>query len=435
MKKPLLFIVAGLISVSGFSQAEYCGKVVGGYVPDWISNPPINYDQLTHAYFAFIGSDNSGNLCTYENSSGSTVVKGKFEDRPEIMATWNDFLAKTTAAKCKKIISIGGYGCDNFMNAMVSGGNTSKFVTNIMNFVDTYKLDGVDLDWEDLADATQGNNYKTLLTALSTALKDKKKLLFATVVIGYRVPNFPQSDIASKVDYVQLMAYDQTATWDSSPFGNHSTVADVNTGISKWSQVAGNKIVVGVPFYGYQQKNSGGNKTADWTWNAFYTKYQQDVDNFPVPGTSETIGLNGTATIKDKTAIGYGKGGVMVWEMTQDLAYTHAKSLHLAMITKMKELCPNGHGNTTGINEVSSSVSNLHYNALLNQLEFAVTTTGKATITLSNMLGQNVFSKTIESSSAGIYNVSLSGVDLSNGIYVANVMIGNDSASAKIYVQ
>jgi len=438
MKKLLLLLVISSSAFVSSGQAVYCNKVIGGYVADWEDASNVNYNQLTHAYFAFIGSDASGNLCTYE-ASGATVVTGpSFENSPQILAKFNSFLDACTAAKTKKIISLGGYGCDPFMNSMVSSGNLNKFVTNLMAFVDKYKLDGIDIDWEDIADATQGANYGQLCDALRTATTAKGKLLIATVVTGYRAPNFPHAKVA-KCDFVQLMAYDQLATWSTSPAGNHSTIADANAGIAKWSGygIPASKIVLGLPFYGYQQANSGGSKTKDWTYRAFVAAYPNagDVDNFPVPGTSETIGLNGITTIKSKVDIGYNNLGVMVWEMTNDLPYTNPKSLHLAIAQEMKKLCPSGSGNPTGINEISNTVSSIYYNSQLNQINISITQQGKVKASMINLLGQELFSSNLGSVSAGDYNVGLGNVNLKSGVYIVSVTVNDETISSKIYVE
>ncbi len=438
MKKQLLtFLLCSCSITSVLSQAVYCNKVISGYIPSWRDASDVNYNELTHAFFAFIGSDASGTLCTYESSGSGTIVGPAIENSPSILNNFNQFLAACNASKTKKIISIGGYGCDPYMNAMVSGGNLTKFVTNLMDFVNKYNLDGIDIDWEDVADATQSANWGKLCDALRVQTTAKNKLLFATVGAGYRAPNFPHAKVAT-CDFVQLMAYDNTATWSSSPAGNHSTVADANDAITKWAGygVPKSKMIIGVPFYGYQQPNSGGLKTKDWTYKDFVAAYPSagDVDNFPVPGTSETIGLNGMTTIKAKTNIGYTQlSGTMVWEMTGDVQYTNPKSLHKAMMAEMLKLCPTGHGNNpVSVMERDGNGTKVFYNAWNHRLEISLNTQEQTMIRLSNLLGQEVFSENL-----GVINtasVSLDKVHLEEGIYLVSVYRHDQQSTFRVFI-
>ena len=442
-KKILPFVIASCSAVASFGQAVYCDKVIGGYVANWEDATNVNYNQLTHAFYAFIGSDAMGNLCTYEgNGTANATVMPKLEDRPAILATWNKFLDGCNAAKTKKIISIGGYGCDIHMNGMgASSTATANFVTQLMAFVDKYSLQGVDLDWEDVAPEHTAN-YRNVYNALRTACTAKGKLLICTVVTGYRAPNFPHNEMKS-ADFVQLMAYDQTATWPASPAGNHSTIAHANEGITKWAGfgIVKSKLVLGLPFYGYQQRNSvdgstNGAKTKDWTYKAFVAAYPSlgDVDNHNL-GT-ETIGLNGQTTIKAKTAIGYTDlKGVMVWEMTNDLPYTNAKSLHLAIIQKMKELCPSGTGNTTSIHDITGPVAISYYSSESSQVRVSIAKQGRVKVSLTTLLGQEVLARDLGSVSAGDYGVAIDKTVFKSGVYIVTVSVDEQQVNSKIYIE
>lgn len=48
----------------------------------------------------------------------------------------------------KVMAAIGGWALEGPFNAAVRGGQTDQFVANCVKFIDAYKLDGVDLDWE-----------------------------------------------------------------------------------------------------------------------------------------------------------------------------------------------------------------------------------------------------------------------------------------------
>ena len=159
------------------------------------------------------------------------------------------------------------------------------------------------------------------------------------------------------------------------------------------------------------------------------------MDDYSYSST-ETIGLNGQTTIKAKTAIGYNQlAGVMVWEMTNDIPYTNSKSLHLAIIQKMKELCPSGNGNTTDINEISAAVSNIYYNSQSNEVRVSIERAGSVKVSVANLLGQEVFASDLGTIAIGNYGISIDKAKINGGIYIVSVSLNNESVSAKIYVE
>lgn len=50
--------------------------------------------------------------------------------------------------KLKVMAAVGGWGLEQPFNAAVRGGQIDQFVNYCVSFVEAYKLDGLDLDWE-----------------------------------------------------------------------------------------------------------------------------------------------------------------------------------------------------------------------------------------------------------------------------------------------
>jgi chitinase len=137
------------------------------------------------------------------------------------------------------------------------------------------------------------------------------------------------------------MIYDQTATWSSSPFGNHASFDHFQAAEKYWVNrgFTKDKLVMGLPFYGYRfTSRNGGQGTS--------SKYSEIVAAFPSLSNSDdqTPGedlcfFNGPETIKKKTtyALENGFGGVMVWEMSQDCE--GGKSLQKAITEAFNAYC------------------------------------------------------------------------------------------------
>jgi hypothetical protein len=68
-------------------------------------------------------------------------------------------------------------------------------------------------------------------------------------------------------------------------------------------------------------------------------------------------------------------------------------------------------------------------------LNFEVATAGNVNITVSNMLGQNILSIVNQNSLPGKQSVTINTADLANGIYIVNVLNGNQKSSKKLVVK
>src|SRR6185369_17235365 len=115
------------------------------------------------------------------------------------------------ANNVKVLISVGGWnnGDDSAFRsfASTSSGRTT-FTNNIINFVNQYNLDGVDIDWEYPDAGTEPANYTSLMTQLSTEMHNRGKLLTCAVVGNDSTGDRVQSTVFSKVDSLNIMAYD-----------------------------------------------------------------------------------------------------------------------------------------------------------------------------------------------------------------------------------
>ena len=142
----------------------------------------------------------------------------------------------------KKIVSFGGWGYStepatyNILRNAMNPSNVDKFVTNIVNFLNSKGFDGVDIDWEypgvslssptyssynsltrhkapDIPGipaglVTDGPNYLTFLKKLRSKLPSGKSMSIAAPASYWYLKAFPISDMASQVDYIVFMTYD-----------------------------------------------------------------------------------------------------------------------------------------------------------------------------------------------------------------------------------
>ncbi|MBM2615627.1 ricin-type beta-trefoil lectin domain protein [Actinoplanes sp. LDG1-06] len=282
-----------------------------GYMPSWAGSvTSIQYSKLTHINYSFALPNANGTLQPIENTSKlqQLVTLGHQNNVKVSLAIggWND-------------------GNDSAFESLAAGSGTrTAFVTNVMNTVRQYGLDGVDIDWEYPDPGTSGNNYTALMQQLSTALHNEGKLLTAAVVSEGGTANGVQPAVFGYVDWLNIMAYD-----GGSPHANYDwAIASANFWKNRGLPKA--KTVLGVPFYS----------------RPGYLTYAQLVAQDPANANRDcTPGgecYNGLPTIRRKTQWAMANaGGIMNWELSQDA--TGANSL----VSAIYETVMGGGGPTT----------------------------------------------------------------------------------------
>ena len=223
----------------------------------------INAWKLTHINYAFgLVSD-----------SGEVVIR-----EPE--ASWD--LAQLQALKAKNprlklILSIGGWGADNFSDAALTAESRMRFALSAINVLKRYALDGIDLDWEYPGQPGPGikfrpedkENFTLMLQTLRTqldSLSDERRrtgdnryvLTIASSGDARYFENTEMSRLHPYLDWINIMTYDFAGAW--SPMtahhanlwpwksGGRSAVEYVKRHLD--AGIPPRKLVLGVPFYG-----------------------------------------------------------------------------------------------------------------------------------------------------------------------------------------
>jgi chitinase len=281
LKRALWSLLLLLASSPAFAQF----KVIG-YLPSWTGEvSSVQYSKLTHINYAFLLPNADGTLKAIENPT-----------------KLQSLVSTAHANNVKVLISVGGWLDGNpgvFVSIGNNAGYTSAFTTNLVNFISQYNLDGVDIDWEH-PDANSQNGYASVMQSLATQLHSRGKLLTTAVAGGTWAGPYIQASVLSNVDFLNIMAYDDTAP-------AHSTYSLASQSVSYWRGrgLPAAKTVLGVPFYG--QPNGV----------PFATLLAQGAD--PNADLFNGVGYNGIPTIKSKTNLAFDQGGgIMIWHLGQD---------------------------------------------------------------------------------------------------------------------
>jgi spore germination protein len=208
---------------------------------------------------------------------------------------------------------------------------TGRQVAAIVALVERNSYAGIDIDYENLQ-ARDRQVFTAFVTRLAAALHAKHKILsvalFAKVSdAGYAPRNVAQdyAAIGRVADQVRLMGYDRH--WSTSPPGPIAPVSWIRAVLRfAKSQIPAQKIILGIPFYGYDW---AGHHGASVTWmqavglaRAHHATIRYDVTQqapwfsyTDASGHRHTVWFENTDSTTAKLGLAQtaGIGGVYLW--------------------------------------------------------------------------------------------------------------------------
>lgn len=314
MKKVILSILVLMITLTSFSQDKHDFRIVGyvmqGNIPKLTGR---ELGMITHLCVAFINPDANGDLQFGPYIGNGNIGSGE--------APLSSAVSKAKKYGVKTSISLAGGGSlwgDKLMinryKTLMNDENRPMFVNKLVAFIDYNELDGIDIDIEgDVINEYLGDLMKDLS---DTCHKRGWEVTAAWPAQGMWADKVNDKALAN-VDYIYIMSYDNKGPWNPKDPGQHAPYDKSALDIEYYKKrnVKDSSIVLGVPFYGH-----------DFTTTPVITRIYPDILGLDKEAASkDQIGklwYNGQPTMKKKTqlAIDKGTGGVMVWEITQDIS-------------------------------------------------------------------------------------------------------------------
>ena len=304
------------------------GTFVVGYATYWDKAMP-DPTLLTHINYAF------------------AHIKSDFEslDVKEPDRLKNIVKLKTTHPKLKVLLSIGGWGAGNFSEMAASDAHRKKFAQNCLNAVTSYKLDGIDIDWEYPTSGDAGISYSpndkanfTLMLKELRAVLGSSKLL--TMASSSSASYIDWATAMPYLDFVNIMTYDM----GKPPYHNaalypsgmtksgDSHNCDGSVKLHNNKGVPLDRIVMGIPFFGHNgDKEVYFNRISYYCYDSSkgsgyaYTKAWDDVAKVPylVDNAGQfVLTYDNEESIRLKAEYVKQKGlrGAMYWSLEQDYA-------------------------------------------------------------------------------------------------------------------
>ena len=307
---------------------------VVGYFPTWrfTLTDKVDFCKLTHVNIAF----------------GNPMVDGTIQlSNPSAISNLEQVIntAKLQNSSIQFYISLaGGVLSDQEANTwksfLASSQDRPKLIDKIIEFVLENNLDGVDVDLE-WSHVTQG--YSDFVIELKKELSIHGKGMTAAFPSETKFSQISDQALAV-FDFINIMVYDYTGSWNPSQPGQHSSYNHAERGINYWKNIvgiAGEKLTLGVPFYGYNFLNS--TTVESFTYGSMVASNTSNSERDQVGNKY----YNGRPTIASKVKLAaQNLSGIMIWELGQDsfTEYSLLQTIHKTYTdlgVKTTELCGN----------------------------------------------------------------------------------------------
>lgn len=256
-------------------------KVIA-YMASWISWNASNVqpEKLTHINYAFALINNGKVTVTGDDDRNLKTLVGLKSKNPNL----------------KVLLSIGGGGAGGFSDAALSDASRTTFADSALQIVRTYKLDGLDVDWEYPGERSVDKQNFTLLLSkvrekLNAQSQSDGKPYLLTIAAGsdqWNIDGIELSKITPLLDWINLMTYDYAGDWNSETghltnlYGGYYN-ADGSVKLYNRNGVPMDKIVMGGTFYGrgwYGVRNTNHGLNQPATGGGFELDYKDIVSQY-----------------------------------------------------------------------------------------------------------------------------------------------------------
>lgn len=220
-------------------------------------------------------------------------------------------------------------------NVVADAGKRRLYAKQLADFAKKNGFGGIDLDWENPANATQWYNCALLISDLREELATDG-VSGISISIANAIHYMPASlEVCDQLDFLNNMSYDAG--------GEHSTLALMTGDIAKCqtnAKLPNYKIIAGLPFYSQETASN-----RDWNQGqgnnnilAAYPNISPSQNTFILPRTGKQHYFNGYNLIQQK--VKYVKdnkvGGIMIWAYDRDVPLSNQRSLARAISTILK---------------------------------------------------------------------------------------------------
>lgn len=370
LRSMFLIVFFSLVLVIISPTHIHAAPWVSGYYPGWTQSrmkpTDIDYSAVTHImHFAAIPKSD-GSLDTSQNMID-----------PYIAST----ISATHAAGKKILITLGGANSQNGFRVATTQANRTKLISSIVNFMKSNNYDGIDVDWEPLAD-TDSAQFTAFITELRAAMTQQQpgSLLTAAAMVETPQLYIPVKDMFDQINimtYVMSGPWEGWVTWHSAPlknggrtFSNGRPLPSVETAVKAYldAGISKTKLGIGTHFGGSiwsgggvtgprQSFTSGTTVNADTPYYTIMDTYHQAQNyHYDTEADAAYLSINSAQDANDKfisydnaesiaKKISYLKtaqlGGIIIWELNQGYFPNAAVGQRDPLLKALKEAIGN----------------------------------------------------------------------------------------------
>jgi len=263
------------------SEQKELSAAVFGYLPYWeYDSAPqyFQYDLLSHiACFDFGVSITDGSI---SNPSGWP---------------WTSMINDAHTNGVKVIMCVIEFDNDDIHTIITNTAVKNNFFANVKLTIETYNLNGVNIDFEGLYYDDRANNINPFMSELTdyihTNIGSDQEVSFAGPAVNWGSWDLP--GLASACDYIFIMGYGYwwsgsstagpTSPLEGSSYNITKTLTNSSSGYGTVTQNNPEKIILGIPYYGRKWETDDGNKGSSTNTSSAYS-YKYAVNKYSTYG-------------------------------------------------------------------------------------------------------------------------------------------------------
>ncbi|KAG1054949.1 hypothetical protein G6F43_003063 [Rhizopus delemar] len=314
------------------------------YIVDWDLPRTIYWDKLDHVSYAFAVPNKEGDLNGFNKTQLNQVVKEAHHHGKGVS------------------LAIGGWTGSIYFSSLVrTEASRKSFATKLINAVEEYDLNGLNIDWEypndprgifcNRRNPQDTSNFLALIQLLRETLDKKypkEHKIITAAVSTYTFKDDKQNSIktlddgwSKYMDAFYIMAYDLNGIFSQNSSANApleiSNMTNPTTSgaaaVQSWisAGIPSNKIYLGVPFYGYTHKTTAEINLETGIHVPFDRKIPQikgdSYDDFaadPCPGANRSFsGEIQWRTIEQRGIDRNASGWATFWDSTSQTPFAY----------------------------------------------------------------------------------------------------------------
>ncbi len=415
-------------------------KAVFGYLPYWeYQTAPqyLQYDLLSHiAAFEF------------PVSADGTVTYPSYWP-------WTDVINAAHANGVKMIMCTTNFDTDEIHTLLTNASSKDNFFSNIKSIIESYSLQGVNVDFENIATDDRGALLNSFISDLTTYIHSElpgSEVSFAGPAVNWG--GWDLSGLAASCDYIFIMGYDFYGSWSSTsgpcaPLtgGSHNVTNTVEVQYGEITENNPEKLILGVPYYGTRWQTES---SEPYATVLEYINHPRYSDAWPQSATYGLLWDNQSQTpwyayqdngdwkqvwFDTDTSLGlkydlsenHNLRGVGMWALGYDGSYP-----------ELWEELRRRYGQPSALNGPSFQEQTFElFQNFPNPFNpytvfsYRLKTKSEIRLTIYNNLGQRVATLAKGTEWAGIHKIRWDGSDFSAGIYYLKLSVNNKWSQTK----